>query len=381
MSCKTFKYKLCPNTEQRKALFDIFKFCRELYNAALEERINFYKTFGKSRSYNAQASSLPEIKDLFPMETNPIHSQILQQVLKQLDSAFQNFFRKIKEGHPNPGYPRFKNQDRFRSILFPQIKSDLLGKPIKLTSNNRLEIYGVKNPIKIEYHRPIQGIAKQCRIVKDNNEYYLCITCKDILDNFLPKTNNIIGIDLGINSFVTQDDGTKYHHPKPYKTSLEKLQYRQRKLTLKVKGSNNRNKQKKLIGKAYKKISNIRNDFQHKLANKLIKENNLIIIEDLNIKSMLEAKGFEVNKANIQDASWRKFTEKLTYKAESAGKLIIKVNPVNTSKMCSCCGKIDFKLTLRDREYKCQSCGLTIDRDLNAAKNIKALGTSAAILK
>jgi len=177
------------------------------------------------------------------------------------------------------------------------------------------------------------------------------------------------------------DDGTKLHHPKPYKTAKEKLAYQQRKLALKQKGSNNRNKQKKLIGKTYQKITNIREDFQHNLSKKLIRDYDKIIVEDLNIKNMLEAKGFEVNKSNIQDASWGKFIEKLTYKAESADKLIVKVNPRNTSKMCSKCGKINKRLALVDRIYKCEACGFTTDRDINAAKNIRTLGTSVAIKK
>lgn len=177
------------------------------------------------------------------------------------------------------------------------------------------------------------------------------------------------------------DDGIKFHHPKPYKTAKEKLAYQQRKLAIKQKGSNNRNKQKKLIVKTYQKITNIREDFQHKLSKKLVRDCDKIIIEDLNISNMLEAKGFKVNKSNIQDASWGKFVEKLTYKAERADKLIVKVNPKNTSKMCSQCGNIKKSLALIDREYKCEVCGFTIDRDINAAKNIRMLGTSIAIIQ
>ena len=389
---RTFKYKIYPNIEQRKALFNIFDFCRFLYNSALEERINFYKLTKSSKNYAAQSAALPEIKTMFPSETSLIYSQTLQQTLKQVDIAYKNFFRRVKEKASKAGFPRFKNSDRFRSILFPQVKPDLSGGCIKLISN-KIRIYGV-GEVKIKYHRPIQGIAKQCRIVKQNDNFYLCIICDKVSINPLPKTGKTVGIDLGLNSFVTMDDGTKFHHPKPYKTSLEKLQYRQRKLALKQRGSNNRNKQKKLVVKTYEKITNQREDYQHKLANKIVREYDKIIIEKLNVKNMLEAKGglqskplssalrnkgFEVSKSNIQDASWSKFIEKLTYKAESADKLLLKVDPRNTSKMCSQCGKVKEKLTLRDRIFNCETCGLAIDRDINAAKNIRALGTSAAI--
>ena len=369
---RTFKYKLEPSFKQREALFNIFNFCRFLYNSALEERITSYKNNKKSVSYREQSSFLPEIKTMFPKETSLIYSQTLQQTLKQVDTAYKNFFRRVKEKASKAGFPRFKNKNRFRSILFPQVKPDLSGTCIKLTSN-KVRIYGV-GKVKIRYHRPIEGIAKQCRIVKQNDNFYLCIICDKIPAKPLPKTGKTVGIDLGLDSFVTMDDGTKFHHPKPYKTSLEKLQYRQRKLSLKIKGSNNRNKQKKLVAKTYEKITNQREDYQYKLANKIVKENDVIVVEKLNVKNMLEAKGFEVSKRNIQDASWGKFIEKLTYKAESADKLLLKVDPRNTSKMCFQCGTIKKNLALRDRIFNCETCGLAIDRDINAAKNIKRLG-------
>ena len=375
---RTFKYKIYPNVKQREALLKSFDFCRFLYNSALEERINSYKSTKSSKSYAAQTSYLPEIKEMFPLETSPIYSQTLQQTLKQVDTAYKNFFRRVKEKASKAGFPRYKNKDRFRSILFPQVKPDLLKGCVKL-SNNHLKIYGIDTPIKIRYHRPFEGIAKQCRILKQGDNFYLCISCDNVPNRKLPKTGKEVAIDLGLDSFITLDDGTKFHHPKPYNTSLEKLRCRQRKLSLKVKGSNNRENQKKLVVKTHEKITNQRDDYQHKLANELVRKYDKIIIEKLNVKSMLEAKGFEVSKRNIQDASWRKFVEKLTYKAESADKLIVKVNPRNTSKMCSGCGKIKKELSLRDREYHCESCGLAIDRDLNAAKNIKVLGTSTAI--
>ena len=385
---KAFKYRLYPNKEQRKALFSIFKFCRFLYNSALQERISYYKTYGKSISYNTQAAYLPEIKEELKKELKDkdkdkkydIYSQTFQQTLKQVDSAYTNFFRRVKSKSSKAGFPRFKNSDRFRSICFPQIKPDASAGGIKLKNNN-LKVFGVKGDIEVVYHRPIEGIAKQARIVKQNDQFYLVITCDNIPIKPVAKTGKIIAIDLGLISFATLDDGTLFHHPKPYKTAKEKLAYQQRKLALKQKGSNNRNKQKKLIGKTYQKITNIREDFQHNLSKKLIRDYDKIIVEDLNIKNMLEAKGFEVNKSNIQDASWGKFIEKLTYKAESADKLIVKVNPRNTSKMCSKCGKINKKLALADRTYKCEACGFTTDRDINAAKNIRTLGTSVAIIK
>src|ERR1019366_7915423 len=168
-------------------------------------------------------------------------------------------------------------------------------------------------------------------------------------------------------------------HPKPYKTSKEKLAYAQRKLSLKQKGSKNRIKAKKQVAKCHENVANVRKDFQHKLALKLIRENDEIILEDLNVKSMLEAGSFEINHLNISDASWGGFVQILSDKAEKAGRKITKVNPRNTSKTCSRCLKIKESLKLSDRTFNCEACGFEMDRDHNAALNIRRLGMSPAI--
>jgi putative transposase len=370
---KSFKYRICPNSSQRDELDSIFNFCRSLYNSALEERINYYHKYKKSLSYSNQSKYLPEIKEIFSIKN--IYSKILQSTLKQLDIAFDRFFDGIKKAQ-KVGFPRFKNKNRFKSINFPQIDIPS-GGGIKLISNSKIKIFGINGSIKLKMHRPMQGIAKQCRIVKQDDKYFVSFSCDNVPKNILPKTHKITGIDLGIDNFATLDDGTKFHHPKPYKTAKEKLAYRQRKLALKQKGSNNYKKQKSLISKIHYKIVNIRNDYQHKLSKDLVKTYDKIIVEKLNINKMLKEKNIKVKNFNIQDASWGNFVNKISYKAENAGKELVKVNPMNTSKMCSCCGLINKELTLQDRIFRCQ-CGIEMDRDTNAAKNILALGTSVA---
>jgi putative transposase len=167
-----------------------------------------------------------------------------------------------------------------------------------------------------------------------------------------------------------------FKHPKPYKTAKEKLAYLNKKLALKKRGSNNRKKAKRSLARAYERVSNIRDDFQHKMANLLVKSYDVIAMEDLNIKSMMESESKEVNKSNISDASMSSFMFKVAYKAERAGKQLIKVNPRNTSKTCSSCGKLKDNLTLHDRTYNCEHCKLKMDRDKNAAVNILRLGIS-----
>lgn len=366
---RSYKYRIYPNNSQRDALNNIFDFCRFIYNKALEKRINHYKNNNKSLSYPDQCKTLSEIVKLFPAETKTTYSQTSQQVLKQLDTAYKNFFNRIKKGSKEKGFPRFKNKDRFRSILFPQSDSTKGG--IKLSNDNKyIEVFKVGN-VKIKYHRPFQGRCKQIRITRNKlDQYFVIFSCINVPKNILPKTNKEIGIDLGINSFITTNNGISYHHPKPYKTSLEKMQFLQRKLQKCQKNSNNRIKIKKSLTKINNKIVNIREDFQYKLCNKLIKENDKIFIEDLNVKSMLESDNIQVKNSNISDAAFGSFKQKLIYKAESADKLVVLVGPHNTSKMCSNCGNIKKELLLKHRKYKCEACSFEMDRDQNAAINI-----------
>jgi putative transposase len=196
----------------------------------------------------------------------------------------------------------------------------------------------------------------------------------------LEKTGKTVGIDLGITNFIKMDDGTEVHHPRAYKKESKRLAALQRSSDRKKRGSNRRRKAKRSLAKLHNRVHNIRIDFQHKAVLKLVREYDIIVIEKLNIKSMLEAKGFEVNKENISDASWGSFVAILKYKAERAGKTVIEVNPANTSRTCSHCGNIDKDMTLSDRIYHCHSCGMAMDRDQNAAINIKRLGMNRAEL-
>ena len=387
----TFKYRIYLNKAQEQILEKEFNFCRFLYNSALQERRSHYKQFVKDNpdhkedgikyegiTKKIQISYLTEIKKDFKEQVKPIYSQVLQDVINRLDGAFKSFFERCKKGQ-KPGYPRFKGADRFKSITFTQSDFKSFGTKL-LEDKKHVEIYGL-GKVKIKYHRPFEGICKTVTLTKKANKYYLCLSCDDLPIIPLAPTGKEIGIDLGLNSYITDNDGKTYKHPKPYKTSKEKLAFQQRKFDLKKKGSNNRKKQKTLIAKTYEKITNVRRDFAHKMSLKLIRENDKIVMEDLNVKSMLESENTEVKKSNIQDAAWGEFTEIITYKAERAGRLLVKVNPANTSKMCSCCGSIKESLELSDRTYHCEACGFALDRDQNAARNILGLGMSPAAEK
>lgn len=358
---RTYKFRLFTTEKQEDKLEEILSLCRFLYNSALEERREAYKKAKISLSYNTQQNELPEVKEIVP-ELNTVYSQTLQDVLRRLDKAFQAFFRRIKNGE-EPGYPRFKGKDRYDSFTYPQSGF--------VISNNKITLSKVGS-IRIKQHREIKGQIKTCTIKREAGKWYVCITTEK--ENAINKKEIITstGIDVGINSFVTLSSGEEINNPRWFRTSEEKLAVRQRKLSKKKRGSNNKKKAKLLVQKANQKIKNQRKDFQHKLSRDLVNKFDLIAFEDLNIKGMI--KNHKLSKS-IQDVSWGSFIGMIRYKAEEAGAFAIPVNPRNTSQRCSDCG-FEVKKTLSERIHHCNSCGLVIGRDHNAAINILKLGLS-----
>src|SRR5208282_2189182 len=219
----SYKYRLCLNQEQTKVMQKIFNFCCFLYNSALQERISYYNIFGKGIYYNAQAHILPEIKKEFASQTLSIYSQTLQQVLKRLDRSYQSFFRRVKEGADQSGFPRYKSSDRYRSIVFPQ--SDLNSGGVRLLANQKLQVFGIPGEVKVKWHRPFQGRCKQVMIVKRADKFYVILSCDEVPLAPLAQTGKTIGIDLGLTAFITKDNGDKFHHPKPYHTAKEKIAF------------------------------------------------------------------------------------------------------------------------------------------------------------
>jgi len=355
---KTFKYRLYPSNAQELKMLEHLNACKNLYNSALEERRNFYRTFKKSLSYNKQSSSLPEIKELLPEYKN-IHSQILQDTLKRLDKSFEAFFRRVKSGE-KPGFPRFLSHNRYNSFTYPQSGFRL--------DKNRLSKLGY---IKINLHREINGDIKTCTIVKTpTGKWYACFSC--VVEKQPRKSmhniKKVVGIDLGVKNFATTSNKEVVAPEKYLDKHLKKLSIKSHRFSIK-----NNSRRKRELSLIHEKIKNCRNDWQHKAANKIIRDNDVIIIEKLSIRNMLND-GTKSMRRNISDVSWGEFVNKLLYKAEYAGKVVIQVNPANTSKMCSHCGNIKDGLKLEHRIYECDACNLKIDRDYNASLNIKELG-------
>ena len=357
---KSFKYRAYLNKKTKVNTENALNLCRNLYNICLEQRIMFYKYGKKSISCYDQMKQLPELKKEFT-EYKEINSQTLQDVVERLDKAYQSFFRRIKN-KKTAGFPRFKGKNRYDSFTLKQHGYKLEGRYLIVKNIGRF---------KLMLHRPIEGTIKIVTIRKYCNKWYVCFSCDNVPLKILPKTGKKIGIDVGCLDFITDSNGNKISNPRFMKKSEDLLAIRQQKLSTKKKNSNNRKKAKILVAKVHEKLYNQRNDFQFKVANKLVKENDVICIEDL---KFWKTKYKNLNKS-ILDVSWFNFFNKLDYKAVEAGKIIVKVNPRNTSQMCSNCGTI-VKKSLSVRIHNCPICKLTIDRDVNSAINILRLGTS-----
>jgi len=363
---KAFKYRLYPTKKQEQSLQQTLTTCRFLYNNALDQRITTYKNTQESVTYCDQANALVKQKNDYQKQ---VHSQVLQESLKRLDTSFSNFFRRIKQQKTGKkvkaGFPRFKPEQRYNSFCYPQ-------SGFRLTNDSRRITLSKIGDVKLKYSRHTEGKIKTCRIVRDVDQWFVVLTCEQEVSEPLKSTKTIVGIDVGIKTFAFLSDGTQFENPRHTKNSEVKLAKVQRRLSRKVKGSQNRNQQRIEVGRVHRKTRRQREDFLHKLSRELVENYGCLVFEQLNIKGMV--RNYKLAK-HISDCAWRKLIEYTTYKAEEAGVEVRLVNPKNTTQMCSSCGKIVPK-TLADRTHNCSHCGLVMDRDLNAAKNICRVGTT-----
>jgi len=356
----THKYRLFPTKRQQTILNKILGECCWLYDHFLEERKNSWEQEKKSINYHTQATSIPKLKK--DRETlTQVYSQVLQNVAVRVDLAFQAFFRRVKSKE-KPGYPRFKGQGWYDSFTYPQTGFKIKNKTLELSKIGT---------IKIKLHRPIIGTVKTCTIRRQRNKWYACFSCKVEPQPF-KKSKEAIGIDVGLENFATLSNGEKIKNPRFFKTDQKALAKAQRKLSKQTKGSLERKKVKKVVACIYERITNRRNNFCHQETRKLINRFGIICIEDLSINKM-RAYNFRSINRNIGDVAWGQFAQYLDYKAVSADRQLIRVNPAYTSQTCSRCGYRQVK-KLSDRTHHCSHCGFSIDRDLNASINILRLG-------
>jgi len=354
---KVYKYRLYPTKKQSKSLIFQLDGHRFLYNQALAERKQVYEQTGKGIGYTKQATELlPRMRKENDNLTLCNYSS-LQQTLRRLDKSFKAFFSRVKAGE-KAGYPRFKSADRFNTISYASLGD---GCQIK---ENHLYLQNV-GYIKVKWHRPIVGNIKTLSVTRRNNRWYVSFIV-ETTPVILPKTNKEIGIDVGLNAFISTSDGIRISSPKYLRQSERKLIKAQKQLSRKKKGSNRRRKARILIAKHHEHIANQRLDFFHKVTHFLVKNYDGFAVEDLNIKNMVKNRHFA---KSIYDAGWGMFLKILKDKAESAGRWYQEISPNGTSQVCSSCGKV-VKKSLVVRIHKCPYCGLSLDRDINAALNI-----------
>jgi len=361
---KTFQYRLYPNRAQTEALtVQLSEACR-LYNAALQERIEAYATHRKSINYYDQAAQLTEIRKAGDLDLPNCHCA--QDVLRRLDKAFQAFFQRIKRGQ-KPGFPRFKSRRRYDSITFPSH-----GDGTKLLPSGHLFVQGVGN-IKAKLHRPLHGKIKTVTVRRQNEHWYVCFSV-EASAHTLPESTEMVGIDLNLENFATLEEGNleekRIENPRFYQQAQKKLRRAQRRVARRKKRSNRRRKAVILLRKIHQHIFNQRLDHQHKWARMLVNQYGFIAVEDLNVKGLA---GGMLSK-QVHDASWASFIAKLAYKAEEAGRQLVKVDPRGTSQRCPCGAKVPMKLS--DREHVCTACGLITTRDHASASEILRLGLS-----
>jgi putative transposase len=353
---KAYKYKLKTNAKFVAGLSATLDICRELYNAALQERRDAYRTNGLSINYHAQAAQLPQIKQVRE-DVGEVHSQVLQDALRRVDKAFDAFFRRCRNGE-KPGYPRFKPAAGYDSFTYPQSGFRLEGDKIHLSKIGSC---------RVRLSRPIEGTIKTCMIKREADDWYVVFAVEENQCRFFPKTGETVGLDVGIENFATLSTGEAVENPEFFRESEAELKTAQRKVSRRKKGSKRRGKAVRLLGKKHQRVRRQRADFHHKTAFKVVREFDAIAVEDLNIKGMV--KNHHLAKS-ISDAGWSQFILILTSKAESAGRVVIKVNPCYTSQDCSRCGHRN-QIKLATRIYRCWRCGLVIHRDRNGALNVK----------
>ena len=350
---KTFQYRIYPTRKQNIILLHVLGVCRHLYNDSLHDRKVAYEDCHCGLSYYDQAGWLKYA------DYQGVYAHILQNVLRRVDTSFQNFFRRVKNGAEKAGYPRFQGENRYDSFTYP----DPYGKGYKLV-DGKLHLSKI-GAIRIFLHREIEGDVKTCTIKRDGDQWYASFSA-ELPDPEPKEITTSVGVDVGITTLATLSDGTEIENPKTMDKYDSKLRKAQKDLSRKQKGSNNWKKQKMKVARINRKIRNVRKDYMHKTSRILADTYDRIVFEDLQIKNMVKNHHLA---RSIHDASWNMLISLTTYKAEYAGGSVELVNPRNTSKQCSVCGCIQA-MPLSQRTYKCPDCGAIIGRDHNAAINI-----------
>ena len=356
MARKAFLYRLYPSRSQARLLDATLETCRHVYNDCIAELKTAYQERGETIGKYEQLRQVKERKATNPWAKN-VHSHVLQTVVQDLDKAFDAFFRRVKAGE-TPGYPRFKGRNRWHSFGLKE-----LGNGFKV-DGRRLKLSGIGR-VAIRWHRPIDGQIKTLRISKKAGKWFASFSC--VVDEAQPleATGADVGIDVGLSALITTSTGEKVSHPRFYHKAQRRLRVAQRRVARRTKGGKNRRKAVAMLQVQHERIANQRKDYLNKRAHDLITRYDRIALEDLTITRLVHGNLAK----SILDAGWGYLVQRLTHKAASAGRVVVLVDPRYTSKTCSGCGRVFEGLTLKDRWVDCH-CGVSLDRDHNAAINV-----------
>ncbi|MCL5100186.1 MAG: transposase [Candidatus Marsarchaeota archaeon] len=370
---RAYKFRIYPNDKCQNAIENQLALSKDFYNKLLEKAKDAYE---KDKSFKIKRSTFNRIKKGIIAENKDflkIYSQTRCEIEDRVIKAYANFFRRVKEKKSGKkvkvGFPRFKSIDRYYSIVYPQDNGSF-----SIEKERKKEMLRVSRigRVQIEQHRNIVGNIKTMTIKKDGNEYYAIFTAEQIINPPKIEDTNPVGIDMGLNNFIALSDGNMIQKPKFFKQKEKKIAKWQKIVARRSKGSKRRQNAKEKLQSAWNGVTRASDDFMHKLSNRLVHEGyTSFAVEALHIDNMVKNHRLA---QSIQNASWNRFIQMLSYKAESAGMKVIKVYARNTSKECSNCGNI-MEMPLSQRTYVCNRCGMQMDRDINAAINILTKAT------
>jgi putative transposase len=353
----TFCYRLLPSKRQHRALEALLESQRELYNAALEERIGAFRNARVTRTYVDQCKALTEWRQSDP-EARSFPLCLQRWTLKQLDEAYRGFFRRLKAGG-KPGFPRFRGKGRFDTLGFREFCG------IRF-ENARLRFQGLPGGLRVHLHRPLpEGASiRSCVFRRDVKGWKVGFAVK--VPTASPRSGTrTVGVDLGISTFAALSDGGFIPSLNAARRAEKRLRVAARALARAVRGSQGRGKARRAVARCHAAAAKARLDYLHKASARLVRQYDVIVVEKLNVKSLARS----ALAKDVHDASWAKFISMLRYKAEYAGARLVEVDPYDTSQDCSGCG-MKVPKGLGDRAHRCSHCGLATDRDLNAARNI-----------
>jgi putative transposase len=399
---KTLQFRLYPTKRQERLLIEQLEECRWLWNTVLAERKDAWEQRRETVDYYNQKVELPHLKAKDRPTLQQVHSQVLQDVALRLKKAMDAFFRRLKAGE-SPGYPRFRGKGRYDSLTYPQWDNG-----VKFSASGQRLILSKIGVIKIVQHRPLEGAPKTATIRRTTTgKWFATISC-EWKPKPLPATGKGVGIDVGLKTFATLSTGESIANPRFFRREKKALAKAQRRhqvaldahetnraeITQQVKHANpdldeaeirqavnqdqkeralwrERRRRRKVAARTYERARWKRENFAHQHSRHIVDTFDLIAVEDLSVKNMI--RNGRLSKS-ISDAAWSQFIDLIACKAAWADRRYVAVNPAHTSQDCSRCGHRKLDLTLGERAYHCLSCGLALDRDLNAAINVLAVG-------